>query len=199
MLKRRRGSLFVRIFEPSMVIVSIVSLIIAMIAGTEKGMLTTERKYASERELEDIRIYLKGLEQRIDRIVASDSQINDSGITFKFQNMYAELNSKMNKLSEQTLGIRQAISPLKPDEVLTIARLREAIDLVNKNQSRLESDLNQKMEDFKSSVLREIGSMSKTFTWLFVVLIPLVLNLIYTMWKDRRESKSKPQQPTPSE
>lgn len=108
-------------------------------------------------------------------------------VEFRFK----ELDSKINKLAEQNLGLRQAINPLSPDEILTIVRLKDSVNILSSKVDNLEKDINEKQDSFKNSVIRELDSSGKAMNLILVVLIPLVLNLLYSSWRDRKESKEK--------
>ena len=121
--------------------------------------------------------------QSYDSLSASD---------FKF--ILIDLDEKIDKLNEQTLSLRQAINPLNPDEVLTIARLKDVINSVDQKQIKLETDLENRFEDFRNSVIRELETLNKVIGWLFIVFIPLIpaiLSFLYIIWRDRKELKLK--------
>lgn len=100
------------------------------------------------------------------------------------------IGSRLSKIEEQTKGLRQAINPMNPDEVLTIARLSDALKIINEKQNTLIQNNQAQFESFKTSILRELDASSKSINWLFLVLIPLVMNLLYSMWKDAKEKKN---------
>ncbi len=109
-------------------------------------------------------------------------------------NVTSLLNSNQQRLSSLNLqfeGLRQAINPSNPEEILTIARLKDEIitqkqDLINFKQSILE-----KQEQFIGYILREKESSNRGNNLIMVVLIPLVLNFLYTVWKDMKKDKKE--------
>ncbi len=101
----------------------------------------------------------------------------------------AGLRTQVDQINEQTIGLRQALNPMKPEEVLTIARLTDIISNLNSRIDQVEKEMDEKHRIFRESVIRELEASNKATTWLFVVIIPLVLNLLYSIWKDRREYK----------
>jgi len=98
------------------------------------------------------------------------------------------LQDSINKQSEITTSLRQAIDPLKPDEVLTIVRLKDQIVDLNKDLKNLEESQKDRQQTFEDSIKRETSSSNQSTTLILVVLIPLVLNFVYTVWKDFRKS-----------
>ncbi len=104
-----------------------------------------------------------------------------------FNNKISALNLRISKIEEQTKGLREAINPLNPEEVLTIARLNDGLKNIETKQKSLSIDIEGKFESFKTSVIRELDASSKSINWLFLVLIPLVMNLLYSMWQERKK------------
>lgn len=102
---------------------------------------------------------------------------------------FKDLDRKITSVSEQTLAVRQAINPLKPDEVLTIARLTDEVKAIDKDFENLKQELSAQQKDFQESVVREIKVSSDSTGLILVVLIPLVLNFLYTVWKDFRKGR----------
>lgn len=101
------------------------------------------------------------------------------------------LEGKIEKVSQQTLALRQALNPLKPEEVLTIARLTDEVTKLSKGFDNLSQQLSQNQKEFRESVLRELKSSNDSTNLILVVLIPLVLNFLYTIWKDLRSEKKQ--------
>ena len=100
---------------------------------------------------------------------------------------FIQIESNLERQSEITTALRQAINPLNPDEVLTIARLKDGISDINKRISELENNINVRQQYFEDSIKREMASSNNSTTLILVVLIPLVLNFLYTLWKDYRK------------
>lgn len=100
-----------------------------------------------------------------------------------------DLEGKIAKINDEIMGLRQAINPLNPDEILTIARLKDSINNLSTNLQKLEVNIAKGQEEFRKSVLRELDASGKAMNLVLIVLIPLVLNLLYSIWKDRKEIK----------
>lgn len=105
---------------------------------------------------------------------------------------FIQIESNIERQNEITTALRQAINPLNPDEVLTIARLKDGISDINKRITELENNINVRQQYFEDSIKREMASSNNSTTLIIVVLIPLILNFLYTLWKDfRKPDKEK--------
>jgi DNA repair exonuclease SbcCD ATPase subunit len=139
-------------------------------------------------DIEILQKYQKEIHSELALIASSTTKIKTEADVKK---VLDNLNTKLEKHDQQIKALRQAINPLRPEEVLTIARLKDAIDLLTTKIVEFEKEIDKKQDTFKSSVLRELDASSKTTNWLFVLLIPLIINLLYSIWKDRKEGKGK--------
>jgi hypothetical protein len=106
-----------------------------------------------------------------------------------------DLDQRISTVQDQTLGLRQAINPTKPDEVLTIARLTDETKLIKKDLDTFQNTLIAQQKIFQESVLREIGTADRSTNLILIVLVPLVANFLYTVWKDFRVSKEEKKTP----
>jgi hypothetical protein len=97
-----------------------------------------------------------------------------------------ELTSRLDRVEESTIGLRQAINPLKPEEVITIARLTDKVSDLREDFEQLNKSVERDFDSFSGSVQRELQASSSSTNLILVVLIPLVLNFLYTVWKDLR-------------
>ena len=141
-----------------------------------------------EAQIDILRKYQDELNSTVSSIVSSSTTIRtDADVKKALDNLNFRLESHEDKIQ----ALRQAIDPLRPDEVLTIARLKDSIDVLSRKISELEEGVDAKHDTFKSSVIRELDASSKATNWLFIVLIPLVVNLLYSIWKDRKQSRDK--------
>jgi len=111
----------------------------------------------------------------------------------------AALEADFEQLQEVQLGLRQALNPVNPEEVLTIARLNDEVKRLSGSLQRSLDDLANDQEEFQTAVRREIDASDKTLNLVLVVLVPLVLNLLYSFWQDRRREMKveKTETPTP--
>jgi len=154
-------------------------------------MFAEVKLYQSQDELQEIQKKLMLIVE--DKLTLSDEELTKLSIV----NELKGLEEKLVKVSDQTLALRQAINPLKPDEVLTIARLTDEVKALKADYSNLEKSMKEKHTEFSNSILRELKSSNDATNLILVVLIPLLLNFLYTIWKDfkteRREEPSNNQ------
>ena len=172
--------------------VSVVGVILAF--AFQFGQLSSRQQYIHYKieELED-KILNETLEPFLEELVKKKLAIPVQTLDLKkIENDIADLNKKIEETDRKTLALRQAINPTKPDEVLTIARLTDAISSIEKETKALREQNKRELEDFKASVLRELDASSKATNLILVVLVPLVLNLIYNLWRDRQKRTPKP-------
>ncbi|SHN27242.1 hypothetical protein [Mucilaginibacter sp. OK098] len=121
-----------------------------------------------------------------------DSTKNHKANTSKNLNdelKFEQLEAEIYKLNQSTIGLRQAINPFKPDEVLTIARLKDEVNKIRDQVNGLTSQNATRQQIFEDSVKRELDSADKNTYLVLAVLIPLVLNFLYTVWKDNKKRK----------
>ncbi|HJP18099.1 MAG: hypothetical protein CMD96_06315 [Gammaproteobacteria bacterium] len=119
------------------------------------------------------------------KIAEAPQKLEGASLNEKF----SKLESKITAIEQQTIGLRQAINPSKPEEILTIARLTDEVNLIRKDISNLDNKLSNQQKGFQESVLREIKSSSDSTTLILIVIVPLVLNFLYTVWKDIKAEK----------
>ena len=115
-----------------------------------------------------------------EKIAEAPKSVEIASLDQKFKN----LEDKITAVKEQTVGLREAINPSKPEEILTIARLTDDVKAIRKDLEDLESNIHVQQTNFQDSILRELKSSGDSTTLILVVLIPLVLNFLYTVWKD---------------
>lgn len=186
---KKKSRLFDSVFQKVTSIIATLAMVIAISTqltnynGDKKDL--RDRNYTTEflnDSLSKIVAKQQLIKQQIQELT-QDSMPND----FSFNKKIGDLNQRIFKLEEQTKGLRQAINPLNPEEVLTIARLNDGLKNIELKQNTLTKDIESKFDSFKTSVIRELDASSKSINWLFLVLIPLVMNLLYSMWQERKK------------
>ena len=134
-------------------------------------------------QVRDLQVFLAGLiEQRFD-IPKKDLELR--GLSAEI----SEFRGRIDQIAESTLALRQAINPKNPEEILTIARLTDQLQSVERKIEKLDDELAKRHIAFTRGVTRELDATSRATNLLMVALIPLVLNLAYQIWKDRRMPK----------
>lgn len=100
-----------------------------------------------------------------------------------------QLEQRIDRLEQSTHALSEALNPLEPERVLTVARLHDAVNgLSDKTTAGLE-DVRSDQEEFQAAVIRELDKADKTTSLILFTLIPLTLNIIYSMWKDFRDRR----------
>jgi len=149
-------------------------------------------KYTLQKEIVKSRYEMERITNEINellkqKIAEAPKSIEIASLDQRFKN----IDDKITAVKEQTVGLRQAINPSKPEEILTIARLTDDVKAIRKDLEDLESGLNVQQKNFQDSILRELKSSGDSTTLILVVLIPLVLNFLYTVWKDFKSDKNE--------
>jgi len=108
-------------------------------------------------------------------------------INVNFDNKLDSINVKLSQLKELSIGLRQSINPENPEEILTIARLNDGLKLLVDNQKTSNEHIKETYESFEKSILRELKSSSNYQTLMLTMLIPLIVNFLLTLWKDKNK------------
>ena len=174
------------------VITSIVTVIAWYVQISEKRMI----EFAVKNEVVESRYQINELKDELNQLLAKQlaeapKSIEIAALDERFKN----IEDKIENVKQQTTGLRQAINPTKPEEILTIARLADEVKGMKKDLNDLEQKLSSQQETFQGSILREIKSSSDSTTLILVVLVPLVLNFLYTVWKDIKSEKNVQEKP----
>lgn len=148
--------------------------------------------YNAMRQKEVVTEFSKKLEALEAKLTDSKDKVEATTVGAKFK----EIEQRIEQVSQQTLALRQAINPIKPDEVLTIARLKDEVSALKIDFEQVEKSLVREMEVFQKSVLREAKASNSATNLILVVLIPLVLNFLYTLWKDLKAEKGSTSEAT---
>ena len=120
-------------------------------------------------------------------LLQSDSNKINVAVSNRLEILVREIDS----LKAMTLGLRQSINPKNPEEILTIARLKDQIASINDKMEQMTSNLSVQQKSFEDATKREIDASSRSNTPLLFVLVPLVLNFSYQIWKDLKASRQE--------
>ena len=97
------------------------------------------------------------IEEHLQRIIEkAPERVEAAAIDQKLK----DLENKITIVQQQTLGLRQAINPSKPEEILTIARLTDETKMLRKDTEGFQITMGAQQKLFQDSVLREITSSS---------------------------------------
>ena len=125
----------------------------------------------------------------LERISSVDSKSSDLS-KISLSEKFSEIDERIKKIENSSMALRQAINPKNPEEILTIARLTDDLSALREKLNDLEVTLSKNLTVFQKSIIREITSANNSNTLILAVLIPLVLNFLYTVWKDFRENNN---------
>ena len=154
----------------------------------DRYSVKSEIEFYSAR-LDSITELNKSLHARLNSLIKTDSTTRHPSYFsderyLKIEKEINQLNNNYLKLNNQNLAIRQALNPINPEEVLTIARLNDEIKNIHKAFSTFKDNVELKQTEFRDYILREKESTNRATSLILVVLVPLVLNFLYTVWKD---------------
>jgi uncharacterized membrane protein YdbT with pleckstrin-like domain len=125
---------------------------------------------------------------RIERALSMSSPLlRQSAIFTKIE----DVESRIGRVEARTLALRQAINPLKPDEILTIARLTDEIMTLKRDLTQFQETITNRQVSFEASLRNEAKASNQSTNLILVVLVPLVLNFLYTVWKDMKQARKE--------
>lgn len=152
-------------------------------------VVAEQKRYESQKQLQDI-------QEKLLAVVNEKLKVDKEDLTkLSIANELSDFGKRLDEIDQNHLALRQAINPLKPDEVLTIARLTDEVTALKSEFGDFEKTMSDKHKEFSASILRELKSSNDATNLILVVLIPLLLNFLYTVWKD---FKSERQENTPN-
>jgi hypothetical protein len=111
----------------------------------------------------------------LDLLENQDFSNTENGAIYKVK--ISNIEKEIETLKSMTIGLRQAISPGNPEEILTIARLEDRIISLEDSYSNLGSQIQERQEYRYQAVLREMS----VFKWVLSlvlagILIPMLGN-----------------------
>ena len=171
------------------ILVMLISLIYASFntfsTYSERSHLVSASLELSKMNLEQLRMSLDAeIDAKLESMPSSE-QKEFIAINTKL----GRLETRIEEVSDQTLGLRQAINPTKPDEVLKIARITDEINSLKNKLKSAEKNIVEQQKIFQESILREMKASNDSTTLILMVLFPLVMNFLYTVWKDIKDKK----------
>lgn len=148
--------------------------------------------------LEELRYRNDTLYSQIDQIreVYRDFRFDtislDNGTSTKFLHMNDRIETIENKfqdLAESHYNLKRSLKPTEIEDLLTIPRLQDEVKIISEKLEDLESELARRQTSFETSIRAESKSSNQSTNLILVVLIPLIINFLYTVWKDLKEHK----------
>ena len=111
-----------------------------------------------------------------------------------FERKMIEFEYKVENISNVLKALREAIDPDNPEDILTIARLKDEVTMLSKELLIFQTSIVKNQTIFQDSIVRELETRDRFVNIIIVVLIPLVLNMLYTFWRDikfRKDSREE--------
>jgi hypothetical protein len=141
--------------------------------------------------IEDIKNNYSSIKHELEFTKSRLSEIEGKSIEVKGIDLsrISSIEGDIRELKTDTIALKQAIDPINPDEILTIARLKDYLKELDKKIETIDERVIKQQKVFQESVLRELKSYNSSIYIILVVLIPIILNFIYTIWKDIKESR----------
>ncbi|MEM1202945.1 MAG: hypothetical protein AAGN66_06925 [Acidobacteriota bacterium] len=137
-------------------------------------------KARSEHDRRVVRALRRQLEEKL--VTVSEPGINadasESGTG-------SELEARLDRLSSEVETLRGALDPTK-EEVLTVLRLKDRIIELEEEREEFEDQMMDRYKELSASMEARVKVASDSVKWLLLVVIPLVINLVYSIWKDVR-------------
>lgn len=188
--KRNSSSFMIAVKTILPIYVTIVSLFLAVYAIYYK-QTTTRIKPVIENyqsvEIDKMINIIKEYEQMIKAFKISKEDTS----AIAMENKLIKIEKKINDIDQQTIALRQAINPIKPEEMLTIARLKDEVIILRKRIDEIYDMQKREQDYFRNAIARELDASGRTTYLIVAILVPLALTFSYTIWKDRREEKKE--------
>ena len=130
---------------------------------------------------------------KIDTVVRLDDSSRVYEEIIRLRITLSSMSDSIKKNSESYLALRQSLNPINPDEVLTIARIMDEVKKLNERQNNFEKRVEDNLRSVSQNVLYRAESSDKTTNIILLVLVPIIINFLYTVWKDYKKDKNFPQ------
>lgn len=127
----------------------------------------------------------KQLIKKIDSI--TKTELSNVQISLEFE----KLNNELLNLDDNLNELKRSLNPDKIEDILLISRMQDRLIQVQQNQKLQFESIIARMENFQSSVIAQTESQKTSVNFLLIVLIPLILNASYTIWKDYKKEKEE--------
>lgn len=98
------------------------------------------------------------------------------------------LELRVDSISKKTTVIKNALNPTEADQMLIIPRLNDQVISVKTEFERMEKYIDKEMKLYRDTIIREVDSLSRTTNLIVFAIIPLVVNVLYSMWRDHKNN-----------
>lgn len=186
-------------------IVTVVTMIITVWLKLQDSQLA---KYEAERDFQITKHQMKmleDLETQNDSLYAQLIQVQEiyRGLNIDSSNLISDNSIQLLNVSDriETLEngflelesshqrLKRSLKPTEIEDLLTIPRLQDEVKIIKDKLDDLELELSRRQTSFETSIRAEAKSSNQSTNLILVVLIPLIINFLYTVWKDLKENK----------
>ncbi len=161
----------IRIATIIVIIILTSALTLLILSKREVNESTVNEQVAIEKSLDSIRMTRNSLKRYSSelekKIVQYGSKIDNDSLSELVREQVSrltvstdKLEIQMKKLIEQNKGLQQALNPTKPEEVITISRLKDEIEVLKKDQQLYQKFLDKDHQNFKESIRHETGAIN---------------------------------------
>ena len=136
------------------------------------------------------------MERNINTLVSEKIDTFAEQSISELQLQLKRLEDSLSVIANQSEGLRQAINPIHPEEVLTIARLGDRLSQMAINIRDFEHRIQKQQEAFQLSIIHDMDRNNNLTILMIVALIPLFLQFISNFRRDTKNKKeaSEPKQ-----
>jgi hypothetical protein len=83
-------------------------------------------------------------------------------------------------------ALEQFVGPLDAQQAQAITELRESLDVLSRQLEQSELARRRELEELRADVRRDLDASGRTVSLLLVAVIPLVAQLLFSLWQPRR-------------
>lgn len=83
-------------------------------------------------------------------------------------------------------ALEQFVGPMDAQQAREIAQLRESLDALSRQLEQSELARRRDLEELRAEVRRDLNAAGRTVSLLLVAVIPLVAQLLFSVWQPRR-------------
>lgn len=88
-------------------------------------------------------------------------------------------------------ALEQFVGPLDAQQAQAIAELRESLAELSSQLEQAELARRRDLEEMRAEVRRDLDAASKTVSLLLVAVVPLVAQLVFSLWRPRRRGAAE--------
>ncbi|MBI9112267.1 hypothetical protein [Maridesulfovibrio ferrireducens] len=171
-------------------IITLALITISILAGTVTIYMTLKESYNNIHFADD-------LNSRIQQLPSANSAFPNLRETltyfnstekdkFFWANKIANLENRINQTSNQTLALRECISPLNPDQIISIARLTDLTIQNQKEIKELKENLNQTFFKYSASINSELNFNKNLTSGILVTLVSFLFTVMWYIFTNKK-------------